>query len=91
MNELLCQDLPDECNWTAYADDIAITIPGNSRKELEEKAQTCSQILEKWSSKVKLRISTKKTVYVVYGKALSRNPTVKIYNIKRILSISGSK
>jgi len=45
----------------AYADDLAITIRGGSRMELEQLGSRVIDILEEWCSTYKLRVSVEKS------------------------------
>ncbi len=45
----------------AFADDKAIFVPGNSRKELEIKGQAAIDSLLTWCQQNKLSVSEKKT------------------------------
>jgi hypothetical protein len=85
MNGLLRKEFPDQCQIIAYADDIAISVPGNNRKEIEDQSKKCLEIVEQWASENKLELSTTKSEYVVFGQTINRNPTCKIYGrqIKR--------
>ena len=70
----------------AYADDIVIIINGNSRREIERKTNTTLSVLETWCRLNKLKLSKEKTVYMLMGGNLQRNPTIKIdnNNIQRV-------
>ena len=46
----------------AYADDLVILIPGNSRRALEERGAAAMAILGSWASSNKLTVSERKTV-----------------------------
>lgn len=64
----------------AYADDLAISVKGNNRANLEAQARRATDILERWAARQKLQISVPKTKYVLFKGALRRNPTVKVNN-----------
>ena len=46
----------------AYADDLVILIPENSRRALEERGAAAMAISESWASSNKLTVSERKTV-----------------------------
>ena len=54
----------------AYADDLAIIIPGNSRRALEERGAAAMPILGSWASSNKLTVSERKTVGMLLKGAL---------------------
>jgi len=54
---------------TAYADDLALLICGNSRRHIETKALGATEIIEKWCVSYKLQIAVDKTkAILVKGK-----------------------
>lgn len=60
----------------AYADDIAIVI-GNTRKELEQKANTVTETLKLWCQKQKLELSAKKSQKILLKGSLdTRRPPI---------------
>lgn len=87
MWNLILDEVIEEISQTgtetiAYADDIAIIVTGNSRIELERKANTATAILKTWCEKQKLEISAKKSQMVLLKGLLDirRPPTVPIGN-----------
>ena len=54
----------------AYADDLVILIPGNSRRALEERGAAAMAILGSWASSNKLTVSERKTVGMLLKGAL---------------------
>lgn len=62
----------------AYADDLAVIIEGNSRKELEEKAAEVMVSLMDWCRRNKMRVAAEKTQCALMKGALSRDPTIKM-------------
>ena len=54
----------------AYADDLVILIPGNSRRALEERGAAAMTILESWASSNKLTVSERKAVGMLLKGAL---------------------
>lgn len=90
VDELL-EDFEDLQNTkiVAYADDLALTIEGNTRKELEENTKLAIDKLENWTNTQKLTISKKKTMYMLLKGKLLRNQTCKINgeSIKRVSSV----
>lgn len=86
IDGLLRTAFPDQCCCRAYADDVAIIIKADSRKELEKLAEQCMNILASWADGNKLAVSSAKTKYMVFGGKLERHPTVKIKgtNVQRV-------
>ncbi|CAK9796298.1 Retrovirus-related Pol polyprotein from type-1 retrotransposable element R1 (Fragment) [Anthophora quadrimaculata] len=66
----------------AYADDLAIIITGNSRLELQDKANRAVGVVSGWCAEQKLQISKTKTEMLLLKGFLDikRPPTVKIEN-----------
>lgn len=64
----------------AFADDMAIIISGNSRLQMEQKANTALTVLVNWCSQHKLRISETKTEMLLIKGFLDirRPPLVKV-------------
>lgn len=64
----------------AYADDILVVVTGNSRKEIEIKANQLTNLLTEWCTKHKLQLSkTKSEMLLIKGFLdIKRPPTVKI-------------
>ena len=71
MDGLLRQleELPNT-QLIAYADDLVILIPGNSRRALEERRAPDMAILGNWASSNKLTVSERKTVGMLLKGAL---------------------
>lgn len=67
----------------AYADDLIVLIPGNSRKQIEEIANTVVKSILKWCTNHKLQLSQTKSEMVLLKGFLDikRPPTVKIDKI----------
>ena len=61
LNNARCEWPSDTVEWIAYADDIVITVKGNSRLELERLSERCLLHLMSWCGGYKLRLSTPKT------------------------------
>ena len=76
----------DTAGVVAYADDLAILISADSRRELELKSKNVITTLSKWCISNKLSISTDKTKYLLMKGKLIRDPTIKLNgkNIKRV-------
>lgn len=66
----------------AYADDLAVLISGNTRRELEISANNVTKAISSWCSKHKLQISETKSVMLLVKGFLdiTRPPTVKVGN-----------
>lgn len=67
---------------TAYADDLAVTIPGSSRKEIEDRAKIITNIISIWCNKNKLQLSESKSEILLTKGFLDnrRPPTIYIAN-----------
>ncbi|KAI5756011.1 hypothetical protein M8J77_021369 [Diaphorina citri] len=65
-SHLLMIPLPVGVNLLAYADDVAVTIEGNTRVELERKAATVTSELERWMELNQLSVSIEKCQYVMF-------------------------
>ncbi|KAI5711791.1 hypothetical protein M8J75_003187 [Diaphorina citri] len=63
---LLMIPLPVGVNLLAYADDVAVTIEGNTRVELERKSATVTSELERWMELNQLSVSIEKCQYVMF-------------------------
>ena len=74
----------------AYADDIAILVEADSRKEIEDKTRIIMIRVKQWCDNNKLTISTEKTKYIIFKSKLERNPTIK-YNNEPIKSVKSFK
>jgi len=71
----------EDCYVAAFADDFAMIISGNSRQDLEAKANRLVGIFQEVSHKLNLVISESKTIAISFGRDLSRRyPTIKINN-----------
>lgn len=66
----------------AYADDIAIVITGNSKKEIEQEANKVTEILIQWCQKQKLQLSSNKSHMILLKGILDirRPPIVPVGN-----------
>ena len=64
----------------AYADDLVVIIPGNSRRELEQRATDIIRIIEGWTARLKLQLSMQKTTGMILRRKLDprRPPHVRI-------------
>lgn len=83
---LLEQEFPEDTSIVAYADDLAVVVPADSRRILEMRAASVVRLLVGWADTYKLEFSTVKTKYMIFGTGLARPPTVKMYdvNIERV-------
>ena len=54
-----------EDNVVAYADDLLVLVSGNTRKELEDRAQEVVNTLETWCGSAKLQLSAGKTEMIM--------------------------
>lgn len=68
---------PAAIGTVAYADDLLIILEAASRREIETKGNTLMEIINRWTTKVKLTVSTSKTTYVIMKGKLSRDPQIK--------------
>lgn len=78
FNELLFEFERRGIRIVAFADDIVITISGETRRQLEEKGQEAVKIAEEWCLKYKMKLSEKKTdMMLTKGKlSVSRPPKI---------------
>jgi len=60
-------------DFAAYADDLCILIGGNSRRELETKANIAVRIIYNWCQRYKMTMSPTKTQAIVFGKTLKKS------------------
>lgn len=76
----------------AYADDLLLLVPGNTRLELEREAPRYMAIVEQWGSEVGVPINEQKTVHMMLKGELaaSRPPTVR-YGDKTVASATAVK
>ncbi|KAH0944928.1 hypothetical protein HN011_002227, partial [Eciton burchellii] len=65
-------------DFAAYVDDLCILISGNSRRELEIKANTAVKIIYNWCQRYKMTMSPTETMTIVFGKTLKRKPIIKL-------------
>lgn len=66
MEQLLKTELPRHANIQAYADDIALSISGKSRKELQTRASEILQLILQWGNERKLSFSSAKSIAVPF-------------------------
>ncbi|KAJ3622384.1 hypothetical protein MTP99_002898 [Tenebrio molitor] len=66
LDVFLEEDLPEEVKVIAYADDIALIIRSNSRKQLRGAMQRAVEVLDGWAYRNKLTISTAKSKIMVH-------------------------
>ena len=80
MDDLLRQleELPNT-QPIAYADNLVILIPGNSKRALEEQGIAVMAILESWASSNKLTISERKIVGMLLKGALHHRRPMAIH------------
>lgn len=66
----------------AYADDLIVTVPGNSRKQIEEIANIAVKLITNWCHNHKLQLSPSKSEMILLKGFLDirRPPTVRIGN-----------
>ncbi|KAG5870373.1 hypothetical protein JTB14_016140 [Gonioctena quinquepunctata] len=73
---------PNKVAITAYADDIALAINADSRRELEELVSQALEIVSHWAESHKLDIAVNKTKYIVFSKlSINRNPIVRYRDV----------
>jgi hypothetical protein len=89
INPLLSQLLPGHNEIIAYADDLALLVAANSRRDLEERIAELLQRALDWAKQRKLTFSVPKTQAMLLKGALIRSPTAKIAgeNIKFTTSV----
>ncbi|GJQ77127.1 hypothetical protein Trydic_g23694 [Trypoxylus dichotomus] len=79
--EGLLQDLdevPQIQKALAYADDLLLIIAADSRRRLEERANTALSRLERWCEAQKLQISTGKTTFTMLPCSMQRSPLIRL-------------
>ncbi|KAG5882700.1 hypothetical protein JTB14_011335 [Gonioctena quinquepunctata] len=82
MELLLRARWPNKVAITAYADDIALAINADSRRQLEELVSQALEIVSHWAESHKLDISVNKTKYIVFSKlSINRNPIVRYRDV----------
>ncbi|KAG5882490.1 hypothetical protein JTB14_008463 [Gonioctena quinquepunctata] len=82
MEPLLRARWPNKVAITAYADDIALAINADSRRELEELVSQALEIVSHWAESHKLDIAVNKTKYIVFSKlSINRNPIVRYRDV----------
>jgi len=69
LDNLLSKNFSDKVNLTAYADDLAVHVVSDSRRELINIAQQSVDIIVNWAKHCKLNISTTKTKIMVINKS----------------------
>ena len=62
----------------AYADDVAILIHGNNRKELQRRANSLLNEVHKWSQEWKMIFNAKKSEAVIFSKLKQNRQQVKL-------------
>lgn len=72
--ELLREDVQVGTDIQAYADDITFITKGNSRKQLEDLANSTLRNIYSWSERNNLRFNTRKCEYLVVGKKYTSKP-----------------
>lgn len=71
MEKLLSTELPDYAHIQAYADDIALSIAANNRKELQQRAKEILNVILRWGNERKLTFSSAKSTAVPIKGALA--------------------
>lgn len=61
INNLLVADLGTDVTTFAYADDVLLLVPGNSRRQIEERGNTALRLITQWTDSVKLELAVDKT------------------------------
>lgn len=78
ITNLLDIPLPDHAHIQAFADDVTIIIKGNTRSELEQRANAMLEIVNKWSKEHEVKFNKQKCQYLTIGKDYKkRHPVVK--------------
>lgn len=74
-DDLICELEAEELPPVAFVDDIAVSVGGNSRREVRLRSEAAVRIVEGWSTRNKLEVSKAKSfVIVARGKYDNRHP-----------------
>ena len=84
LNRINIELNAEKAEAIAYADNLAVLLKADNRVSIEKTAKQVIDILDKWCSLHKLKVSVEKTnAMVVKGKlSKKRNPTMKNKNVK---------
>lgn len=77
---------PGYADLFIYADDVAVLVSADNRRELEARVAGTTQRLAEWAFRQKLEFSIRKTKYMLMKGRLQRNPTVRLggQNVSRV-------
>lgn len=78
INPLLKAAWPEGIRTFAYADDVAVLITGNTRREMEKLAGEVTSILLTWSNQASMTFSAAKTHQMMLKGFLKRAPTIQL-------------
>lgn len=86
INDLLCIKFPLHAHLQAFADDVILVIKGNSRREIENRAESILSIIYNWAQERKLLFNYAKCLCLLISKGTkyqNRPPSV-IFNHHRL-------
>ena len=78
VNSIFEVPLPEGCSIRAFADDIAVTVEGGSRLDIESKANKVLSCLDTWAQANKLDFSPEKSKCLLMRGSLKRSPIIKL-------------
>ncbi|KAL1463852.1 hypothetical protein WDU94_015552 [Cyamophila willieti] len=76
--ELLESEMPEGCEMQAYADDVAVVVCGQSRRQIEERATAAMEVVQAWLTASRIQLSESKCGYLLFGNTLQRDLTVEL-------------
>jgi len=90
MDPLLKRNLPTDTHIVAYADDIALLIAGNTRKDIIQRTEEALDTITEWANTRGLTFSKEKSVIVPLKGGIVPGFTVRMGN-QRIRSLDSTK
>lgn len=89
FDDLLYIPLPPLCYLVGYADDGFLLVEGNTRTEIENKANKCLSVIASWGHRNRLEFAAHKTYQILLKGSLISTPRIKLNetNIKRTQSL----
>ena len=79
LDDLLTELIDDGFLVVAYADDLLVMVPGNSRIDLERRAAEALVPIHNWGNRVGVDVSRDKSVAMLLkGRLNGRNPTIRM-------------
>lgn len=72
--KLLNIKFPEGTYALAFADDISIVVKGKSRNEIEQKANTITNSIDKWATQMRVEFNAEKSHFITIGKQYNSHP-----------------